>query len=498
MTDHNSTDSSHAHDVALHELVKRIGLSEAEAAALTLNDLSLGGNEPSIHVWDEARGGRREVALDEATHRALVNWVLVRADSASPLIFPGEEGDGLTEAEVKRRVARVERVERRRAARPATKAPAPPSLSETEIEEERLPDPKTLFAPAPPPPAPFTVQQPSSRPETVRPPAEPVEEAIAAEEPELVAEEQPAVAAGEVPAAIEDEVLVSEPSIFKMGRPEAGETPEAEPETPQDEPWSEETRPRPFYTPLLTTGILTVCCLGGLALAILQGENIYNWARGFLPPGEAAPVAAVSPSPTPFIADSPVLPTPTTAAPTDTPAPTPSPTPTPLPTDTPPPDDSPTPVPTDTLPPPTPPPTATATPTPQPTDTPASETAAPPEPPGPTPATPGFKYEAPVLLDPPPGFEFIQGNTIDLTWQEVDLAGDEQYAVRLVYFHQNEVVYRGQQVRQPIWTVPFDFYRDADGPEFKYTWFVFIERVNADGSTVPISPESEPRDFFWR
>lgn len=148
-------------------------------------------------------------------------------------------------------------------------------------------------------------------------------------------------------------------------------------------------------------------------------------------------------------------------------------------------------------------PTETSTPSPTPTETP-TET--------PTPAedetdseeaepatTNPIKYAAPQLLMPEPNFRFIQGNTVLLQWEPVaeELAPDEQYAVRLVYFHANEPVYKGEQVREPEWMVPFALYREADGPKFEYFWYVYVERVLADGTTVTISPESETRFFTW-
>ena len=107
-------------------------------------------------------------------------------------------------------------------------------------------------------------------------------------------------------------------------------------------------------------------------------------------------------------------------------------------------------------------------------------------------------YDAPNLLSPADDFVFIKGNTINLAWESVgDLAIDEQYAVRLVYFHTNEVVYKGEQLSSTTWQVPLDLYHEADGPKFEYFWYVYIERVLADGTAIQISPESETRFFTW-
>jgi cellulose synthase (UDP-forming) len=113
--------------------------------------------------------------------------------------------------------------------------------------------------------------------------------------------------------------------------------------------------------------------------------------------------------------------------------------------------------------------------------------------------TPTMKYAAPTLLEPTYKFMFNAGNTLVLHWQPVgELAADEQYAVRLVYRFQDEVIYRGHQVKQPEWVVPPWLFSQVDGPAHNYDWFVFVERVNADGSTTMISPQSEIRNFTWR
>jgi hypothetical protein len=110
-----------------------------------------------------------------------------------------------------------------------------------------------------------------------------------------------------------------------------------------------------------------------------------------------------------------------------------------------------------------------------------------------------MKYAAPTLLEPTYKFMFNAGNTLVLHWQPVgELAADEQYAVRLVYRFQDEVIYRGHQVKQPEWVVPPWLFSQVDGPAHNYDWFVFVERVNADGSTTMISPQSEIRNFTWR
>ncbi|MBI1879804.1 MAG: hypothetical protein HYR94_16545 [Chloroflexi bacterium] len=162
------------------------------------------------------------------------------------------------------------------------------------------------------------------------------------------------------------------------------------------------------------------------------------------------------------------------------------PTNTPPPTDTATLTDTPTPLVTDT---------PTPTETPEPTDTPGAEEAPPPSPATPT---PGLKYPAIELLEPKDGFAFIRGNTLVLKWTPVDLAPDEQYAVRLVYIYQGQPTYQGANIKDPEWTVPLSLFGLVDGPDNRYEWFVVVERLNDDGSGTAISPESQHRTFTWK
>jgi hypothetical protein len=103
-----------------------------------------------------------------------------------------------------------------------------------------------------------------------------------------------------------------------------------------------------------------------------------------------------------------------------------------------------------------------------------------------------------VLQSPEKDAYFIVGNLIDLKWESVgDLAGNEQYAVRLIYKHNAELVYRGDSLKDLVWRVPTGLYRDADGPNFDYEWYVFVEEIQPDGTGIPVSPESEHRHFKW-
>jgi hypothetical protein len=48
-----------------------------------------------------------------------------------------------------------------------------------------------------------------------------------------------------------------------------------------------------------------------------------------------------------------------------------------------------------------------------------------------------------------------------------------------------------------LWTVPLNLYHEADGPLYEYYWFVYVEQVQADGTAILVSPESEWRRFIW-
>jgi hypothetical protein len=199
---------------------------------------------------------------------------------------------------------------------------------------------------------------------------------------------------------------------------------------------------------------------------------------------EAVPSATFTSSPAPTPTDSPTMTVGVTVtespASTDTPAPSPTLGPTSTPVIV---------VVTAT---PTPEPPATATPVP--TNTPEGGT--PPEEPTATP-TPGFKYSAPVLLEPKDG-SVVPGIINILKWEPVGpLADDEWYATRLTFLRQGQPVYAGDRVKVTEWRVPDRFYYMADGPALEYQWYVFVERENPDGSTTQLSPESETYTFRW-
>ncbi len=449
---------------ALHALVHIAKLTPAEAIGLTLGDLHLAGGNPHVTVWDQDTGQQRKISLPEDVKNALVAWLLIRPDRPITLLFPGDDDEGLTPEDL---AARLEDY-----TPPAPVAASPAAVTAQTIKEENLPNLGPLPRKQAPPP--FKVVPPPSAPERIQPKAPPVP-----------------------------------PPVIPL--PEKAASPAAKPESPTAEaPAPPPKTPLPAVAqaakapPAPKQLRLAFIIGGGLLLLLCIGLGVGGFV--FLPDQVARLQGSASATPTAKeIADAVELKTATpTLTPTSTETPTPTQTPTatqtPSPTVKPSsvspvstPTSTDTPVPTST---PTPANTPTPTETPTPTNTPAP---AEPSPPATDTPTPGPEYAAPELVSPEDNSNFIPGNTIDLIWKSVgELAGNEQYAVRLVYFHNSEVVYRGTQLKETQWTVPFELYHDADGPEFKYTWYVYVEAVQPDGTGIAISPESEHRTFIWK
>lgn len=246
----------------------------------------------------------------------------------------------------------------------------------------------------------------------------------------------------------------------------------------------------PYRTTVLAglAVLLVVCCLG---LAIASGVMLGSGSVAGLLPG-ATPIetqmpTAVAPSATATLSPSPTG----TATPTLTSAPSATFTALPAPTNTQAPTSTPVVIVVTATPTPEPSPTATRVPT----NTP--EGGAPPEP---TPTeTPGFKYAAPVLVWPEDG-STVPGVINILQWEPVGpgpLADDEWYAIRLVYRQQGQLVYAGDRVKIAEWRVPDRLYYQADGPDLEYSWYLFVERDNPDGTTTQLSPDSETFIFRW-
>ena len=381
--------------------------------------------------------------------------------------------------------------------------PPPPNAPEEDLSAD-IPLPKS--APKPPPVplrpsrpvAPIRPPEESVPGEEKRQPREPAGPTQRQTSPPPISRPSRPVSRPNVPVAAQAKAGdAASPVPVKKVEPAkpAGETPER---PTAGQVAGRPSRARRITGPVAILLVLVLCgvCAGGSWVA-LQSEPgnqvVASLGLAGLLPGvpEQATVGEVD-TPEAVMFESPLdspLPTPTLPA-TSTPTPLPA-TDTPVPpTNTPAATDTPELPPTDT-------PSPTDTPTPPPTETPEVAESAATSIPEPTP-TPGLKYGAPALVEPAVEANFIQGNTIVLRWQPVDLAENEQYAVRLVYRYNNEVVYKGAQVTVPEWQVPLDLFGQIDGPENRYEWFVYVERTNEDGSATAVSPESERRAFVWR
>lgn len=523
----------------LHLLVRKIGLTPAEVAQLRLAHLHLAGKSPNISFTPAGSDKPKTVELDLDAHRALVGWLVARPDSKSDFLFPGSHAGAMDTAEIEQAVeaiagpakaeAAAETPEEPAAPPPAAAPPPPPSPPPPPPVDATMAAPPPFFRPEPPPSRPEMGPPPpgAGMDETMvsplRPAPQPPPSAPEGETPVKI----PLPAAGPKPPAPRP----SEPAkaaAKKTAQPPAGATPPADktpppagavprqaatagpPQKPGPVPARSKARVTAaeaakkvvrksrqsptlnrFLVPAVVLVILLPCvvCLGGGWLVSQTGPARSLLAQLGLA-GEEPVVEEAATIPAPVFA-----PTVSSPLPTPTLPPTLTPTP-PPPTNTPPPTETATPVPTETTA-----PAPTNTPAPAPTDTPTqTPTPTPSEPPTPTPTpTPAMKYGAPVLLEPEDGFAFIPGNTITLRWQPVpDLAPDEQYAVRLIYKFQNEIVYQGTNVKEPEWTLPLSLFGQVDGPDNLYEWFVVIERTNDDGSGTAISPESEHRTFTWK
>ncbi len=150
------------------------------------------------------------------------------------------------------------------------------------------------------------------------------------------------------------------------------------------------------------------------------------------------------------------------------------------------------------------PPTPTPRPTEPPTPTPAATA-----PPSETPVepqatpTPAMKYPAPVVIGPPDGTVWTDGEMAVhfLEWEPLNLAPDEFYNVTFIYQKYGETQYFGVNTLESRYRLPPGIYQlQADRGE--YQWNVVVrqntsgERGKLDGP--PISPESEQHNFTWR
>lgn len=543
----------------LQILVKHNHLTPAEVAQLRLSHLHLAGKNPSISFTPTNQQEPKVVSLDMETHRALVGWLVNRPDSTSDFLFPGEGDEAMSLESIQGLLQLAESAAPPPPSGPDSPKPAvapeadlpypaePPSsasrpvrpLSRPEMgtpppgvaamgaafvppptapeEEEAVNIPLPAAAPVPPPTRPPASPPPARPVSPPRPPSGPISRpesppsTPAAAVPVVKAEDAPDPAATLAGAKIKEEATPAplsekpaEQTVAAPAKKEAKSVPmppvkKVEPAlAAKDKPtmarplqdrsgWS-----RPLIPAFIVIALLCVVCLAGswyAAQSEMGSQFLSSLGWTGQPTDEAAGTAEAtgeavvfeSALPTPTL---PPTATATALPPTNTPLPTDTATPTPFP-------DTPTPAGTDT---------PTPTDTPEPTDTPSpeeEEEEAAVEEEAPTP-TPGLKYPAPEIVEPRDGFAFIRGNTIVLRWKPVELAPNEQYAVRLVYIYQGQPTYQGANIKESEWTVPLSLFGQIDGPDNRYEWFVVVERLNDDGSGTAVSPESQRRTFSWK
>ena len=542
MSEKADTPFQKARDEALRVLA-RGGLTPAQVSTLKLNEVHLATGtlvmEPDEFDTSASAGERSaSLKLDAEMQRALIAWLVVRPDGPNDHLFPGEGTAGLDVGSIEQVVAPKKPAE-------APKAPEPVDTGTPKEKPEKLPESISLGPPGlrkeevpPTPPPPVTPQR--EEPEAV--PLDEIElmrqrladsydawgPAVTAATARRVVQPPPREGVppsppveAEPPAEAVDAGLPTEPAPEKVSvpppqpEPEPSEPPPREPEE-TGEPSEEVPVPVPVPVPAGGLGVrlrgwwnssgdqvafnlsYRAVALGGLALVLVVccvGFAVAGGTMmGFGPTGLVAgvtPTGTQTPTQTALPATSTMTPVPTlTVAPTSTATPGVTPTEAPGPTST----QAPTSTPVVIV------VTATATPEPPATDTPVPtdtpEGGVPPEPT--VTETPGFKYPAPALIWPEDG-SLAPGIINILQWEPVGtLADDEWYATRLIFRQQGQLVYEGDRVKIPEWRVPDRLYYAADGPDLEYTWYVFVERDNADGSVTQLSPDSETWVFTWK
>jgi hypothetical protein len=79
-----------------------------------------------------------------------------------------------------------------------------------------------------------------------------------------------------------------------------------------------------------------------------------------------------------------------------------------------------------------------------------------------------------------------------------ELLPNEYYVVRLRYSYQGSEQFGGGNTTGASWAVPLDLIDKIDGPDYRFEWWVFVERKDGENKYVPISPNSETRSFIWK
>jgi hypothetical protein len=554
MSDKSDASFQKARDEAIRALVSG-GLTPEQVSALKLSEVHLSTNTLVMELdeFDTSASARERpisLKLDAKLQRTLISWLVVRPDGPNDHLFPGAGTAGLDVESINKVVAAEKQAKAPASTEPVDTDEATPSESEgTGISPESVPPrPPRVEREGVPPPPPPPVTPRREEPEAVS--LDEIETlrkrlaesydawgpAVTAAMGRRVVESSPTEGVHpsppvetEPPPDVVDSGAPSEPPpqevrAIPVVTPERGPEPvEPPPASPQEtmvagsvpEPAEHALVPAPVSPPSAGLGarlkgwwqssgekvtlnlsyrsvvlggltlLVIVCCVGSaFAGGALLGLGPADFLAGATPtetqtPTQTVPPATLTLSPTPTATVTSTPTATTIATTTATPAPTSTQVPIPTPAVI---------VVTAT---PTPEPPATDTPVP--TDTP--EGGVPPEPT--VTETPGFKYPAPVLIWPEDG-STVPGVINILQWELVGpLDDDEWYAVRLVYREQGELVYAGDRVKIPEWRVPDRLYYRADGPDLEYSWYVFVERDNSDGSTTQLSPDSETFVFRW-
>ncbi len=96
-------------DRAILVLLLHTGLRVGELCALELSDLEISERKGSLRVRAGKGEKARTVPLNRTARAALREWLEVRPEAETPLLFVGKRGDGLTPSAVQRRLAALGR-----------------------------------------------------------------------------------------------------------------------------------------------------------------------------------------------------------------------------------------------------------------------------------------------------------------------------------------------------------------------------------------------------
>jgi tetratricopeptide (TPR) repeat protein len=119
-----------------------------------------------------------------------------------------------------------------------------------------------------------------------------------------------------------------------------------------------------------------------------------------------------------------------------------------------------------------------------------------------TPEEAGFEYNKPQLIGPPYNAIFAGPFAeVFLEWSPVGrLASDEYYDLTVMHIHANQPNYWGTATKDTRVKVPTAIGVGQAG-EDRFYWWVTVRKANTappgQNLDLPLSPESEPGQFFW-